>query len=351
MKNTMKKMFALIMAMTMLVCMTACGGGNTTQYKSDGSVTVKVAIIQYVDHASLNQIVENIEKRLDERGAELDINFEYEPYFQNGQGDGSVINQCIADAIADGVHFIVPIATPVANAAQAATEDLDIPVIFSAVSDPVGAGLVESLEVPGGNITGTSDYLDTNAIMELIFAADPDCDSVGLLYDPGQDSSTAPIEAAKQYLESKKVAYVEKTATTTDEALLAAQALVAEGVDAVFTPTDNTIMTAELTIYEVFAEARIPHYAGADSFALNGAFCSYGVDYANLGAMTADMIINMVINNGTPADTAVMTFDNGIATINTDTCEAIGFNLDEIKAVFAPLCTALEEVVTAESFE
>lgn len=350
MKNTMKKAFALMMAMVMLVSMAACGGGSSENI-SDGGVTVKVGIVQYVDHASLNQIVENIEKRLDERGAELDITFEYEPYFQNGQGDASVINQCIADVIADEVDFIIPIATPVAIAAQSATEDLDIPVIFSAVSDPVGAGLVESMDAPGGNITGTSDYLDTNAIMELIFAADPDCDYVGLLYDAGQDSSTAAISAAKQYLNEKGISFVEKTGSTTDEVLLAAEALVAEGVDAVFTPTDNTVMTAELTIYETFAEAGIPHYTGADSFALNGAFCSYGVDYANLGVMTADMIVDMVINNGDPATTAVMTFDNGIATVNTETCEALGYDFEEIKSVFEPLCTALEEVVTAENFE
>lgn len=347
----MKKMFAMMMAMVMVFSFAACGGGNDESPAADGSVTVKVGIVQYMDHASLNQIVENIMARLDERGAELDIHFEYEEYFQNGQGDPSVINQCIADIIADEVDFIIPIATPVAIAAQTATEDLDIPVVFSAVSDPVGAGLVESLDVPGGNITGTSDYLDTNAIMELVFAADPDCDCVGLLYDPGQDSSTAAIAAAKEYLKAKGVAVVEKNASTTDEALLAAEALVAEGVDAVFTPTDNTIMKAELTIYETFIEAGVPHYGGADSFALNGAFCSYGVDYTNLGIMTADMVIDMVINNKAPAETAVMTFDSGIATVNTETCEALGYDMAAISEVFAPLCTALEEVVTAENFE
>ena len=344
----LKKLFALMMALVMLCSMVACGADEPT---SDASVTIKVGIVQYMDHASLNQIVENIEKRLDERGEELDIHFEYEKYFQNGQGDASVINQCIADLLADEVDVIIPIATPVAIAAQTATEDLDIPVIFSAVSDPVGAGLVESLDAPGGNITGTSDYLDTNAIMELIFAADPDCDKIGLLYDAGQDNSIAAIDAAKQYLNKKGIAYVVKNASTTDEALLAAEALVAEGVDAVFTPTDNTIMKAELTIYEVFAEAGIPHYGGADSFALNGAFCSYGVDYIHLGVMTADMVVDLFVNNGSPATTAVMTFDSGIATVNTEVAEILGFDMDAIRAAYEPLCTTLEEVVVAENFE
>ena len=345
----MKKMMALMMALMMLVSFAACGGGDDSA--ADGAVVVKVGIVQYMDHASLNQIVESIEKRLDERGAELDIHFEYDKYFQNGQGDASVINQCIADVIADEVDFIIPIATPVAIAAQTATEDLDIPVVFSAVSDPVGAGLVESLDAPGGNITGTSDYLDTNAIMALMFAADPDCDCVGLLYDAGQDNSTAAIAAAKEYLTAKGVAIVEKTASTTDEALLAAEALIAGGVDAVFTPTDNTIMKAELTIYETFIKAGVPHYGGADSFALNGAFCSYGVDYVNLGVMTADMVVDMVMNNRSAGETPVMTFDSGIATVNYETAEALGFDMQRLRDVFAPLCTALEEVATAENFE
>ena len=345
----LKKLFAVMMAVMMLLTMAACGGNDTNE--ADGSVTYKVGIVQYMDHASLNQIVESIQTQLDERGAELNIHFEYEKYYQNGQGDPSVINQCIADLLADEVDVIIPIATPVAIAAQTATEDLDIPVVFSAVSDPVSVGLVDSLNAPGGNITGTSDYLDTNAIMELIFAADPDCDKVGLLYDAGQDSSTAAIASAKEYLNAKGVSFVEKNGSTTDEILLAAEALVSEGVDAVFTPTDNTVMKAELTIYEVFAEAKIPHYGGADSFALNGAFCSYGVDYVNLGVMTADMVVDMLINGKSPAETAVMTFDSGIATINTEICEMLGFDLETIKTAYEPLCTALEEVVTAENFE
>lgn len=345
----LKKLFAVMMAVMMLLTMAACGGNDTNE--ADGSVTYKVGIVQYMDHASLNQIVESIQTQLDERSAELNIHFEYEKYYQNGQGDPSVINQCIADLLADEVDVIIPIATPVAIAAQTATEDLDIPVVFSAVSDPVSVGLVDSLNAPGGNITGTSDYLDTNAIMELIFAADPDCDKVGLLYDAGQDSSTAAIASAKEYLNVKGVSFVEKNGSTTDEILLAAEALVSEGVDAVFTPTDNTVMKAELTIYEVFAEAKIPHYGGADSFALNGAFCSYGVDYVNLGVMTADMVVDMLINGKSPAETAVMTFDSGIATINTEICEMLGFDLETIKTAYEPLCTALEEVVTAENFE
>ena len=310
----------------------------------------KVGIVQYVDDASLNQITENIEKELDAKGEELGVTFNYADYFSNAQADSSVLNQISTDLLADQVDVIVAIATPVAMVMQSATEDTDIPVIFSAVSDPVGAGLVESMDAPGGNITGTSDALDTATIMNLMLAANPDLKKVGLLYDTAQDSSQNDIQDAIAFCEENGIEYEEKTGSTTDDVILAAQSLIADGVEAVFTPTDNTIMTAELSIYELFNDAKIPHYTGADSFALNGAFCGYGVDYANLGVATADMVAEVLTGDADVAATPVQTFDNGIATVNTDTCEAIGFDLDTIKEAFSDYCTDFVEIQTAESF-
>ena len=348
-KLNLKHIAALAAAGAMTISLTACTqtGGDTGQQSADGTV-YKVGICNYVDDASLNQIVENIQARLTALGEEKGVTFQVE--LENCNADATVLNQIIANFMADGVDLMVGVATPVATAMQAATEDSGIPVVFSAVSDPVGTGVVESLEAPGANITGTSDYLDTNAIMDLIFAADPDADKIGLLYDVGQDSSTTPIAHAREYLESKGIEVVERTGTTTDEVMLAAQALVADGVDAVFTPTDNTIMTAELAIYETFADAGIPHYTGADSFALNGAFLGYGVDYANLGVETANMVAEILVDGADPAATPVMTFDNGTATVNTETCAALGLDYDVIAETFAPLCTKVQPITTAESF-
>ncbi len=346
----MKKFMSLGLAAMMAMSLVACGGSSNSA-KSEGGETYKVGIIQFVDDASLNQIEDNVQKELDAKGEELGVTFDYKDYTKNGQADASALNQITADLIDKEVDIIVPIATPTAQIVQSATEDNQIPVVFSAVSDPVGAALVESMEEPGGNITGTSDFLNTNAIMDLIFAANPDTDYVGLLYSKSEDSSKQPIADAKAYLDKKGVKYIEKTGTNTDEVSSAADALVAEGVDAVFTPTDNTVMTAELAIYEKFEKAQIPHYAGADSFALNGAFCGYGVDYANLGKETADMVVDILVNGAKPESTAVKTFDNGLATVNTEICESIGLNLDDIKAAFKDYCTDIIETQTAEEFE
>ena len=370
----LRNVFAMITAAAMTLSLAACSGQSTASSTSSASsdssssaasessvssekstaseessgTSYTIGICNYVDDASLNQIVENINARLAEIESEqgITINVKYD----NCNADANVMNQIIANFAADNVDLMVGVATPVAMAMQSATEDSKTPVVFAAVSDPVGAGLVASLEEPGSNVTGSSDNLDTNSVMNLIFAQNPDAKKIGLLYDVGQDSSTAAIEHAKAYLDDKGVEYVERTATTAEEVALAAQALVSDGVDAVFTPTDNTIMKAELAIYETFADAGIPHYTGADSFALTGAFLGYGVDYANLGRETADMIASILTEGKDPATTPVITFDNGTATVNTEICEKLGLDFDTVSEAFDPYCTRVEEITTAESF-
>ena len=352
MKNVFKKTAAITAAGLMAFSLAACGGTSsetTSKSAEDEGTTYKIGICNYVDDASLNQIVDNIEAQLDVIAQENGCTFEID--YQNCNADSNVLGQIIDDFVVDNVDLMVGVATPVAMQMQAKTEDNQIPVIFAAVSDPEGAELVESNEAPGANITGTSDYLNTNAIMDLIFAQNPDTEKVGLLYDTSQDSSTAAIADAKAYLDEKGIEYVEKNGTNTSEVQLAAEALVSSGVTAVFTPSDNTIMNAELAIYETFAEAGILHYAGADSFALNGAFLGFGVDYANLGVETANMIKEVLIDGKNPGELAVKTFDNGTATINTDICEQLDLDFDELSKTFEPYCTKVESITTAESFD
>ena len=338
----MKKLIAL--ALSLMMVLSLCAGAL-----ADEKTTFKIGICNFVDDASLNQIIANIREQLKAVEAEKGVTFDIQE--DNCNLDGSVMQQIIADFIADGVDLMVGVATPVAMTMQGMTEDTGIPVVFAAVSDPVGAGLVDSLEAPGANITGTSDYLDTNSVFNLIFAANPAASKIALLYNPSEDASTAPIAAAKEILAAKGVSYKEYSGSNISEVILAADAIVADGMEAVFTPTDNTIMAAELAIYETLAEAGIPHYTGADSFALNGAFLGYGVDYANLGKETANMIAAILLDKADPAALPVMTFDNGTVTVNVETCAAIGFNYDAIAAAFAPFCTNVQPITTAESFD
>ena len=338
----MKKALALVLSLMMVFSMVSL-------VSAEEKTSFKIGICNFVDDASLNQIIANIRERLDEIEQEKGVTFEIAE--DNCNLDTSVMQQIIANFMADDVDLMVGVATPVAANMKAMTEDSGIPVVFAAVSDPVGSEVVDSLEKPGANLTGTSDYLDTAAVLNLIFAANPDVKKVALLYNPSEDASTTPIAVAKEILGEKGIEVKEYTGSNTSEVMLAAEAIVSDGMDAVFTPTDNTIMNAELSIYETLAEAKIPHYTGADSFALNGAFVGYGVDYANLGRVTGDMVAAILVDGADPAVTPVQTFDNGTATVNTETCAALGFDFEAIKEAFAPFCTKVQEITTAESFE
>ncbi len=349
-----KRLLSMFMVMAMMgACFTGCGKSASndaapTEDAGAGAATeFKVGIIQYVDDASLNQIVDNLEKKLDAIAEEKGVTFNYKDYYYNGQADSTTINQIVTELINDQVDVLVPIATPTAMICQSATEDNQIPVVFAAVSDPEGAGLVASNDAPGANITGTSDALNTEAILDLMLEQDRDLSKVGLLYDKSQDASAKPIEDAKKYLEDKGIEVIEKTGTKNDEVMLAADALCAEGVDAVFTPTDNTIMTAELAIYEKFIDAKVPHYCGADSFALNGAYLGYGVNYATLGVETANMVAEILVDGKEPATLAVKTLDNGTATVNTETAAALDLDYEKLR----DMCDGFVEIQTSKEFE
>ncbi|MFR9067089.1 MAG: ABC transporter substrate-binding protein [Faecalibacterium prausnitzii] len=248
-----------------------------------------------------------------------------------------------ADLVADGVDVIVAVATPTAATMLAAVEDTDIPVVYSAVTDPAAAGF-----------DGRGEHHrhlrrpEHRGHHEPDPAVNPDIDTIGLLYDLSQDASTQAIADAKAFCDSKGIKYIEKNGTTTAEVQMAAEALDRRRCQGRVYPTDNTVMTAELSIYETFTEAGVQHYTGADSFALNGAFVGYGVDYVQLGEATADMVVELLCDGKTTADLPYQTFDNGIVTINTETCEALGLDLDTVKEAFKPYCTEIVEVTTAD---
>ena len=350
MKRFSKPALALMLAAVLFICsLVGCGKKAENAPATYGKKTYKIGNCNYVDDASLNQIVASVKTRLGTLAAENNVTFDIS--LDNCNADANLLSQIISNFEADRVDLMVAVATPVAMAMQSATEESGTPVVFAAVSDPVSVGLVNSLQAPGANITGTSDFLNTDAVMQLILATNPEIKKVGLLYNVGQDSSATPIAAAKKFLQSRGIEIIERTGTTVDEISLAAQALIADGVEAVFTPTDNTVMTAELSIYEMLRDAGIPHFTGADSFALNGAFLGYGVDYANLGEKTADMIAQVLLQEKDPASLPVLTFDNGTATVNTEIAQALGYDMQTLESAYAPYCTKLQTIVTAESFD
>ena len=338
----MKKLICVILSLVMILSLTACASSEpaapgqapaAVQTDNDSSKTYHIAIVQQLDHSSLDEIRTAIEAQLkalaEEKGVGLVISYD------NGQNEASTLNQIGTDVVSDGVDMIIPIATLAAQTMVTAADGTGIPIVYAAISDPVGAGLTD---IP--TVTGVSDALNTNFIMDMMFAADPAIQTVGLLYSNSEINSEAPIRDAKAYLDAKGIAYVEKTGNTANEVIAAASDLVGR-VDAVFTPTDNAIMAAEAAVAELLNEAGIPHYTGADSFVLSGAFATCGVNYTELGAKTADIAFD-VLRGGEIGDFHVM--EGGIITVNTETAAACGMDY----SAFKDMANTINEVVTAE---
>lgn len=276
----------------------------------------KVAVVKQMDHASLDEIANAVCEELDQLAQENGVTIEYEVY--SGQGDQSVLNQIGTQVIADGVDAVIPVATLAAQVMAVCAEETQTPVVYAAISDP------ESAEMTGIDyVTGTSDALNTEFILDMMLAQNPDVQKVGLLYSLSEANSETPIAEAKAYLDEKGIAYEEMTGNTNDEVIAAASALIADGVDAIFTPTDNVVMAAELAIYEDLAEAGIPHYTGADSFVRNGAFATCGVNYTDLGYETADLAYE-AMTAGMDGLEDYYLMDGGIITVNTETAETLG---------------------------
>ena len=350
--NIIRKFFAVTAACAMALSLAACSNGGSAADNSEApsdtagddsqvsepaeGASYKVAIIKQLDHASLDEIANAIAAQLDQIAADNGVTIDYE--ITSGQNDQTTLKQLADQAIADGVDAIIPIATTAAQIAALAAEDTKTPVVYAAISDP------ETAKVTGIDyVTGTSDALNTDFIMDMIFAQNPDAANIGLLYSLSEPNSTKPITDAKAYLDAKGIAYTEQTANTNDEVIAAAAALIADGVDAIFTPTDNVIMAAELAIYEDLASAGIPHYTGADSFVRNGAFATCGVNYTQLGAKTADLAYQ-AITEGMDGLEDYYLMDGGIITVNTETASALGIDY----SVFADMGEVVEVTTTKD---
>ena len=337
----MKKFLSMIAAVSLLAAsLSACGASSTASTTAaaaapaaGGGKEYEVAIVQQLDHTSLDEIRVAIEAELEAKAAEKGIAIAYKDF--NGQNDATVLNQIGAQVVSDGYDAIIPIATLAATTMATATEDNQIPVIYAAISDPGEAQLTGI-----ANVTGTSDALNTAFILDMMLKANPDIETVGLLYSNSEANSVTPIREAKEYLDSKGIAYLEKTGNTTDEILTAASAMVGR-VQAVFTPTDNVVMAAASAVAEILNEAGIPHYTGADSFVTAGAFATCGVNYTELGTYTADMAVDILLGGAVP-EYHVM--DGGIITVNTDTAKTLGLDY----GVFKDMAGTVKEVTTQE---
>ncbi|MGX8680569.1 MAG: ABC transporter substrate binding protein [bacterium] len=309
------KLFTVLLAV--LLCM-GCSSG-----KSQSSTVYHVGVVQLVDHTSLNTIKNAFDDELKKLGY-TDENLVVD--FQNGQGDQATLASIAKKFEGEDLDAVVAIATPAAQSVAGLAKKA--PVIFSAVTDPVGAGLTSSLEKPDQNITGTSDVIDVESILNLALEIQPNLKTLGLLYNKGEANSVANIDKAKAFAKEKGLKIVESTVASGNEIQSAVDTLNTK-VDAIFTPNDNTIAPAMGSVGKSCAEAQVPIYVGADSMVQDGGFASVGINYEDLGRETARML-DEALKGKDVADMPVKVFaDDLYIYVNKDVLKKLKITLPE----------------------
>ncbi|MDK8135861.1 ABC transporter substrate-binding protein [Aerococcus urinae] len=317
----MKKYLCYLAAGLLTCTLAAC----SNQGKEGSKDKVDVGIIQYMEHDSLQKAKEGFQDSLKEAGYEEGKNLEIE--FHNSQGDQSNL-QSITQQLKGKKDLILSIATPAAQAML--NTDKETPQLFTAVTDPVGAKLVESMEKPGKNMTGTSDMAPVGDVVDLLLKADPSIKTIGILYNSSEVNSEVQYEQAKEYIESKGLKVESMTVTSTNDVQQATK-ILAEKVDGIYLPTDNTIANTIQTIGKVLMETKTPSVAAFDA-AIEGSLCAYGVDYYKLGQQTGNIAVDILKGDKKPEETPVEMSKDLVVKVNDEMAAALGMDSEELKA-------------------
>ena len=314
----MKKMLAAMMAGIMIMGLLA---GCTAPGEAKENEKYKIGIVQPVDHPSLNRSRDSIVQELDRLG----MGDQVEITLENANGDMNLLQSIMQKLIGEEVDMIVAIATPAAQAALSSTTD--IPIVFAAVSNPVEAGLVKDTSKPEENITGVSNSIPVEDIIELSKVLTPEVKTYGFLYNSSEINSAASIENTKSYCDAQGIPYKEVSITSTTDIQQAVSSLTGQ-VDAFFTPNDNMVASAMATYSQVATEAGLPIYVGADSMVADGGLATVGIDYNLLGEQAGRMI-GRIINGEAIGDNPVETVSEYANVINVDIAEKLGINIPQ----------------------
>ena len=316
-------MLAMLTASALTLTLAGCsqGGESSVADASDG--TVRVGIIQPMEHESLDAAREGFIQALADNGYKDGETMVLD--FQNAQGDNSNLLTISQRFVSDDCDLVLAIGT---GAAQSiASQTSEIPILITAVTDPVDAGLVESNEVPGTNVTGTNDMNPIREQLELIPEILPDVETVGLLYTSSEDNSILQVEQAKGILDEMKIGYVEQTVTSSNDVQQAVQSLVTK-CDAIYIPTDNTLASSMPLVGEVVKESKTPVVCGAVGMVEAGGLITLGLDYYNLGYQTGEMAVK-VLEGADPAQMPIESQSQYDYALNEEMLEALGMELPQ----------------------
>jgi len=327
----LKRMILSLGMILALVLLSACSGGtgstdSTTKTGGSDKDIFKIGVLQLVTHDALDASYQGFVDGLKEAGLKENVDFVID--YQNAQGEQSNCQTIAAKFVNDKVDLILAIATPAAQAA--ANETKDIPILVTAVTDPADAKLVNSNEKPGTNVSGTSDLTPVKEQMELIKKIIPNAKKVALLYNSSEVNSAFQVNLAKEAAAELGLETVDATVSQSHEIQQVVESLVGK-VDVIYSPTDNMIAAGMSTVALVANQAKIPVIVGEEGMVRNGGLATYGINYYDLGKLTATQAVDIIKNNAKPADMPIQYLSKFDLFINEDTMKAIDIKIpDEI---------------------
>jgi putative ABC transport system substrate-binding protein len=284
---------------------------------------VTVAVTAIVEHPALDAVRRGVADELVKEGYKIGDNLDFQ--FESAQGNPATAAQIAQKFVGEAPDVIVPISTPSAQAVAAATKD--IPIVFSAVTDPVGAKLVASMDKPGGNVTGMTDLSPIGAHLDLVKEITPDVAKLGVIYNPGEANSVTLLDLLKQEAPGRGLEIVEVAAPRSSDVQAAAQSLVGK-VDAIYVPTDNTVVTALEAIVGVGVDNQLPVYAGDTDSVPRGAMAALGFNYYDVGLQTGK-IVGRVLAGENPGDIPVESIQTTELHVNPGAAESMGVTIPD----------------------
>ena len=314
----MKKIIAVMLAVIMMLAFAGCG-----ETQNEKKSVLKIGIIQYMSHPSLDNCYNGVISALESSGLQYTVDYQ----IGSGNSADSDCTNFAKNMVAANYDMIIAIATPAAKSAFAATDDTEIPVIFCAVSDPVAAGLVESMDAPGYLCTGTSDVLDLEAQVAIIKAMQPEVKSIGILYTSSEDNSITNLKNFKAICDKEGIEVVATAVQGASDIPSAAEELASK-VDCINNFTDNNVVNNLSVVLTAADKYGIPVYGSEEEQVINGCLASVSIDYVALGKVTGEMAVSVL--KGEDASTmAVKTITEATPVINSSVLKKLGLSTPE----------------------
>ncbi len=327
MKHMKKKTIAMVLAaLAAMTSLTACSGGQTASSGTDGGEdgTYTIGVVQYATHPSLDNCYEGFLKGLADEGFVEGENLTID--FQNAQGDTANCDLMAKTMVTSRVDLLAGIATPAVMSEYSAAKSSDIPIVFTAVSDPVSAGLVQSIEQPGSNCTGTSDVLPLEKQVKMIRAFLPDATKIGVIYTTSEPNSVSHLEKLQSIAADNGFEVIAVGVTNSSEVASAAASVVAQGADCINNFTDNNVVDNLSAVIKAANDGGIPVFGSEIEQVKNGCLASESIDYVALGEQTGRMAARIL--SGEDASTMpVEEVEDATPVYNSEVLEALGLTL------------------------